>query len=123
MYVGDGSGPSPRAAIPLTVCALLTITLTSFYADLAPLTTVGNLVSLNCDSCHTRVRHPIDNGIMQPFRRLCVTLGADITCGESTRLPYFHFVRVRADNVRSGPSELFPLRVKRGMVIGPTTPV
>lgn len=47
--------------------------------DLAPLTTVGNLV-----------RHPVSRSFdfsltrcsIQPFRRLCVDFGADITCGE-----------------------------------------
>lgn len=48
--------------------------------DLAPLTTVGNLVC-----CDTTQGSFYLTAFTQPFRRLCVTLGADITCGESKK--------------------------------------
>jgi hypothetical protein len=48
--------------------------------DLGPLTTVGNLVSVTTYSDYLIACSQLR---FQPFRRLCVSLGADITCGES----------------------------------------
>ena len=74
--------------------------------DLAPLTTVGNLVSFSLS------QYTSFSPKKKPFRRLCVDLGADITCGESMSSPLPPY----SPPSHSGSLSPTPLRLKRRMV-------